>query len=94
MAAAAVEIPVNGNYAAQPNYQSAESYQPAQSNNAQAPSQSSDHENATPTQTPSSTEIGWDFVEQYYNTMSKEPGKLFVSCTAISYMGCSLLITA
>ena len=79
MATAATEKPVNGNYGAHPNYQTPESYQPAQSIDTQASTQSSDQNNSASSQSPSSAEIGWYFVEQYYNTMSKEPGKLFVS---------------
>lgn len=83
MAAVATEKPVNGNYSAQPNYQTPESYQPSQSIDPPASTQPSEQNNDAISQTPSSTEIGWYFVEKYYNTMSKEPGKLFVSYNAM-----------
>lgn len=36
-------------------------------------------ESSTSTATPSKDEVGWYFVEQYYNTLSKNPSKLHVS---------------
>ncbi len=81
---------VNGNYGTHQQYGHTDSYQAAQmptpapgnasfgeqpNTMSSAPGAgSTDDEKVIPKE-----EIGWYFVEQYYNTMSKEPGKLFVS---------------
>ena len=79
MAATATEKTVNGNYGAHPNYNNAEVYQQGQALEGPAPVQPNEQNHAASTPQLSSTEIGWYFVEQYYNTMSKEPGRLYVS---------------
>ncbi|KAG8526755.1 uncharacterized protein KY384_008184 [Bacidia gigantensis] len=94
MAAAVPEKAVNGNHGAHHNYGTAEAYrsgQPAEPSN--PPSQSVEQNQAATTTTSSSTAggeeekplpkemIGWYFVEQYYNTMSKEPSKLYLYYT-------------
>lgn len=90
MAAPAGDKAVNGNYAATPAYAHPESYQSGQ---VADPAQSNafveqNHAAPPPPPTAATTEeekpigkemIGWYFVEQYYNTMSKEPHKLYVS---------------
>ena len=78
MATATIDKPVNGNYHVQPNYHNPEAYQQGHAVESQPPVQVSDQSHGTTATPPSSTEIGWYFVEQYYNTMSKDPGSLHV----------------
>ena len=88
MAAPTGDKAVNGNHATPQGYGHPESYQsgqvadPAQSNTFVE----QNHAAAAPTASTTEEEkpigkemIGWYFVEQYYNTMSKEPHKLYVS---------------
>lgn len=77
MAVANTEKAVNGNYGAHPNYNNAEAYQPGQAQNIQT-SQSAEQDQATSNPSHTSIEVGWFFVEQYYNTMSKDPSRLHV----------------
>lgn len=88
MAAPTSDKPVNGNYGSHQGYAHAEAYQPGQvvdpsQGNAQFGDQGSNPAAATAAveeEKPIPKEmIGWYFVEQYYNTMSKEPNKLYVS---------------
>ena len=89
MAAVTVDKPINGNYATPQAYAHPESYQPGQvAESAQSNAHFGEQTHAPPPPTTATTEeekpigkemIGWYFVEQYYNTMSKEPHKLYVS---------------
>ena len=89
MAASMAEKTVNGNYGAHQSYDPVENYPKAPAaDTAQVPIQASEQEQTAPATAPSNSEedkpipkemIGWYFVEQYYNTMSKDPGKLYVS---------------
>ena len=87
MATSTAEKPVNGNYASHQGYGHAEAYQPGQVADSSQGSAQFGEQNQTPTTAAPATEeekpipkemIGWYFVEQYYNTMSKEPSKLYV----------------
>ena len=87
MATSAAEKVVNGNYSSQQGYGHAEAYQPGQlSESSQGSAQFGEQHHAASAAGPTAEEekpipkemIGWYFVEQYYNTMSKEPGNLHV----------------
>ena len=88
---------VNGNYGTHHSYDHAEAYQPAQ---ASEPSQSNAQfgEQNPVVSAPSAPAveedkpipkemIGWYFVEQYYNTMSKTPDRLHVRTDQIFLVG-------
>lgn len=93
MAADHPNTAVNGSYGAHSSYNQPEPYQPSQapevsSGNGVASSMGQDA-SATLATTNTATadvdnkpaqkeHIGWYFVEQYYKTMSKEPGRLYV----------------
>ena len=89
MAAPAGDKAVNGNYATPQGYGHPDAYQSGQvADPAQSNTFVEQNHAAVPPPTASTTEeekpigkemIGWYFVEQYYNTMSKEPHKLYVS---------------
>lgn len=94
MAALNAEKTVNGNYGVHHNYGHVDNLSKSQvSDPAVASAQASDQEPSTATGVASNSEeekpipkemIGWYFVEQYYNTMSKDPSKLWVSGRRIS----------
>ena len=78
---------VNGNYGAHSAYGHAEAYQPNHtSDSTQGNAQFGEQKPATSPKAPAAEDekpipkemIGWYFVEQYYNTMSKEPERLHV----------------
>lgn len=81
MAADHTDKPVNGTYGAHQSYGQPESYQATQGSNP-SPASTNGPAVTAPTDTdekPIPKEmIGWYFVEQYYNTMSKDPKSLFV----------------
>ena len=87
MATSTTEKVVNGNYGPQHGYGHAEAYQPGQNTDSlQAGAQFGEQNPTAAAAVPTAEEekpipkemIGWYFVEQYYNTMSKEPGNLHV----------------
>ena len=86
--ASSTDKAINGNYGTHQSYGNAETYQPNQASDPSQGNAQFGEQNAAPpsSSAPPAEEdkpipkemIGWYFVEQYYNTMSKSPDRLHV----------------
>ena len=70
--------PVNGTYVHQQTYGGADQHYGHPSAYAATASTPSTTAESAPSKPPSTEEVGWFFVERYYNTLSRTPEKLYV----------------